>query len=128
MSRFRGMTIPWQVLATAMLAMLLLCLAPRAQAKQAPHNGLWVSGYIFLSEFQGDALLRSGRPNAHLRIGNPNFSLAQWVAFDHKQNLWFIYYSDLSILSQIVEVTSGQLAAIANGEEIRPKVVLTDTG
>jgi hypothetical protein len=118
----------WLVIATAALAMSLLSPAVSALAKKPPHAGLWVGGGIFLSEFQGGALTRSGKPNANLRIGNPNFSQAAWLAFDKKRNLWFIYWSDLSSLPQIVEITEGDIAAIANGEQVRAKVVLADIG
>jgi len=93
-----------------------------------PAAGLWVGGWVALSEYQG-RILRSGKgKNPNLAITGPEFSEAQSITFDQAQNLWFSYQSDLSPFPQIVKLTSRQIAQIVNGEEVRTKVVLADLG
>jgi len=86
--------------------------------------GLWVGGSTALSEYQGRILQSGGGKKPNLIITSPDFSDAQSIAFDQAQNLWFSYLTDLSAFPHIVELTRKQIARIANGGEVRPKVVL----
>src|ERR1700722_892232 len=86
--------------------------------------GLWVGGSTAVSEYQGRILRSGGGKKANLIITSPDFSDAQSIAFDQAQNLWFSYLTDLSAFPHIVELTRKQIARIANGGEVRPKVVL----
>jgi len=116
------------LVAAAAFAMLVKGPAAQARAKHPAPGGLWVDGFNYILEYQGRALVRGGEPHPRLKFGNPDFSNAPSIAFDQKRDLWFVYYSDLSALPEIVEISRGEVAALASGGRIRAKVVLVQIG
>ncbi|HEY6299034.1 MAG TPA: hypothetical protein VIW95_05260 [Candidatus Binatus sp.] len=94
-----------------------------ASAKTNP-QGLWVGGYKYFSEFQGNALLNSGTPKARLAFGSQVYNGPFSIAFDGHGNLWAVFQSiNNNLPPPALEITKGDLAALASHKSAKAKLI-----
>jgi hypothetical protein len=89
-------------------------------------RGLWVGGTKFFSEFQGKALKQSGTPRPLIAFGSRAIFDPTSMIFDRHNNLW-VGFSGTTIGNggaPVVEISAGDIAAIAAGITVLPKVTI----
>jgi hypothetical protein len=106
---------------TAMLAVSTQIAAARSKAKS---QGLWVGGEKYFSEFQGNSLLMSGTPKAHLVFGSVDYNSPLSIVFDAHQNLWTVFGDPNGPPSAAIEISRGDLASLKAHKPVKPKVVI----
>jgi hypothetical protein len=108
--------------AIAIVATLAFSIQIVAAQPAAKPQGLWVAGENYVSEFQGNALRKSGTPRANAAFGSTDFPTPVSITFDRHNNLWIAYGGVNS--PPVIELSPAELASIKSGKPVRPKVIL----
>ncbi len=112
----------------AIAAMLTFAIPVPAADTAAKPQGLWVGGFQYFSEFQGNALLKSGTPKARLAFRSQVYNGPYSIAFDRHGDLWSVFSSiNNSLPPPAVEITHGDLAALASHGRAKPKLITIST-
>jgi hypothetical protein len=111
------------------LAALFAFSMPIAAAEIQPDTqGLWVGGYSYFSEFQGQALQQSGTPDANLTFGSQIYFAPISIAFDGHQNLWATFQGiDDNFPAAILEIGRRDMARLKRGKHVTPRVIVIKT-
>ena len=98
-------------------------------AKQPKSQGLWVGGYKYFSEFEGNALLKSGTPKARLVFRSQVYNGPSSIAFDRHGDLWAVFSSiNNNLPPPALEITKGDLAALASRGRAKAKLITISGG
>jgi hypothetical protein len=111
-------------LALAITAMLAMSTQMAAARSKASSQGLWVGGEKYFSEFQGNSLLTSGTPKAHLVFGSVDYNSPLSIVFDAHQNLWTVFGDPNGPPSAAIEISRGDLASLKAHKHVKPKVFI----
>jgi hypothetical protein len=109
-------------------ASLAFFLQNASAQRSAKGRGLWVGGNNYISEFQGKALTKSGKPNAGIAFGSPAFFDPSSIAFDRKNNMWIGFYGAVIGSQPVLEISRADIAALKSGGAVRPAVTLRGKG
>ena len=116
-------------LAVSITAMLAASTQIAAAGSKANAQGLWVGGYKYFSEFQGNALLKSGTPKARLAFGSQVYNGPFSIAFDGRGDLWAVFYSiNNNLPPPALEITKGDLTALASSGRAKAKLITISGG
>jgi hypothetical protein len=95
-----------------------------AVTRAAP-QGLWITDYGFVSEYQGLQIRRSGTLIPHFAFRSAGlFEDPIGIVFSSSGDLWFIFYGTPAVF----ELTRSQLSALASGSRVKAKVALSTQG
>ena len=90
---------------------------------------MWVGGYKYFSEFQGNALLKSGTPKARVAFGSQVYNGPFSIAFDRHGDLWAVFYSiNNNLPPPALDITKGDLAALASRGRAKAKLITISGG
>lgn len=110
---------------TAVLVIAVSASAAQAQKGKGPNYGLWVLNTFFISEFQGNALVKGGVRGPRVLFGVRDLNAPVGIAWDNEQNLW-LSFQDPS-RGEIVRLTPRQVQALASGQGVKDVVLLQDS-
>ena len=111
-------------LALAIPAMLAMPTQMAAARSKTNAQGLWVGGEKYFSEFQGNSLLTSGTPKAHLAFGSVDYNSPLSIFFDAHHNLWTVFGDPNGLPSAAIEISRGDIASLKAHKPVKPKVVI----
>lgn len=115
--------------AVCMLAAVLVAAvsasAAQAQKGKGPAYALWVLNTFFITEFQGNALVKGGVRNPRVLFGVKDLNTPVGIAWDNEQNLW-LSFDDPSV-GEIVRLTPRQVKALSSGQGVKDVVLLQDS-
>jgi hypothetical protein len=98
-------------------------------AGDAKPQGLWVGGFKYFSEFQGNALKQSGTPKANLAFGSFVYNGPTSMAFDRHQNLWAVFQSiNDNLAPPALEITRQDFALLKARQPVKAKVIISSQG
>jgi hypothetical protein len=116
-------------LALAIAATLASSIQIAAAKSKAKPQGLWVGGYNYISEFQGKAIEKSGKPFANLALVSTAFFNPLSIAFDRSDDLWIAYDGvQANGPSPVLELTRGDLSSLKSGNAVKAKVIIAEKG
>ena len=126
MPRNRKTTI--RSVALAAFAILALSICAAAAEPDSSIEGLWVSDFNRISEFQGAALHESGTPSANLSFGIKRDFDQFSIAFDRHGNLWMTAHPANSHKFPIIKVTRAEIASLKSGKQVKGEFVAPGRG
>jgi len=91
-------------------------------------QGLWVGGYKYFSEFQGEALEHSGDPRANLAFASTAFEGPLAMTFDSTNDLWISFSVANSASIPLVEISRSDLVFLKEGLSVKAKALITPEG
>jgi hypothetical protein len=99
--------------------------AAQAQKQKVSKYGVWVLNTIFVSEFQGNALVKGGVPGPSILFGVRGLLTPAGIAWDNEKNLWLSFnYPDMG---EIVRLTPRQVGILASGGGVKDVILLQDS-
>jgi hypothetical protein len=112
---------------TAVLVAAVSASAAQAQKGKAPGYGLWVLNTFFITEFQGNDIVKGGVRNPRILFGVRDLNTPVGIAWDKEQNLWLSF--DDPSRGEIVKLTPRQVRALSSdqGVKVQNVVLLQDS-
>jgi len=110
---------------TAVFVVAMSASAAQAQNGKGPDYGLWVFNTFFVTEFQGNALVKGGVRNPRILFGVRDLDAPVGIAWDNEQNLW-LSFEDPS-RGEIVRLTPRQVQALSSGHGVKDLVLLQNS-